>query len=67
MDGVRVAGPALTAEVAAPILKEVLERLEFLRVLRDHGARRVGAPSALIMPAPPPAIEMPPTPVPGDG
>ena len=31
MDGLRVAGPALTAEVAAPILKEVLERLEFLQ------------------------------------
>ena len=31
VDGFRVAGPALTAEVAAPILKEVLERLEFLR------------------------------------
>ncbi|MBN9889196.1 rod shape-determining protein MreC [Salipiger abyssi] len=26
------------------------ERLEFLRVLRDHGARRVSAPSALILP-----------------
>lgn len=43
------------------------ERLEFLRVLRDHGARRVGSPSALILPATPPAIEMPPAPVPGDG
>tara|TARA_B100001123_G_scaffold198268_1_gene225539 strand:+ start:47 stop:2518 length:2472 start_codon:yes stop_codon:yes gene_type:complete len=31
MDGRRVAGPALPAEIAAPILKEVLERLEFLR------------------------------------
>ena len=31
VDGFRVTGPALTAEVAAPILKEVLERLEFLR------------------------------------
>ncbi len=36
------------------------ERLEFLRVLRDHGARRVDQPSALILPeelpdrAPPP-------------
>lgn len=29
------------------------ERLEFLRVLRDHGAQRVEAPSALILPAPP--------------
>ncbi|HBM59394.1 MAG TPA: rod shape-determining protein MreC [Citreicella sp.] len=28
------------------------ERLEFLRVLRDHGARRVNAPSGLILPAP---------------
>ncbi len=26
------------------------ERLEFLRVLRDHGARRVDAPSALVLP-----------------
>ena len=43
------------------------ERLEFLRVLRDHGARRVGSPSALILPSTPPAIEMPPAPVPGDG
>ena len=31
MAGFRVAGPALTAEVATPILKEVLERLEFLQ------------------------------------
>ena len=31
MEGVPAAGPALTAEVAAPILKEVLERLEFLQ------------------------------------
>ena len=31
MDGIGVAGPVLTAEVAAPILKEVLERLEFLQ------------------------------------
>ena len=31
MDGVGVAGPVLTAEVATPILKEVLERLEFLQ------------------------------------
>jgi len=31
MGGRRVAGPALPAEIAAPILKEVLERLEFLR------------------------------------
>jgi excinuclease ABC subunit A len=31
VDGLHVAGPALTAEVATPILKEVLERLEFLQ------------------------------------
>lgn len=30
------------------------ERLEFLRVLRDHGARRVSNPSALILPETPP-------------
>ncbi|MCR8548106.1 rod shape-determining protein MreC [Salipiger sp. P9] len=30
------------------------ERLEFLRVLRDHGARQVSAPSALILPETPP-------------
>lgn len=30
------------------------ERLEFLRVLRDHGARRVANPSALILPEQPP-------------
>ncbi|MFD1344422.1 rod shape-determining protein MreC [Litorisediminicola beolgyonensis] len=30
------------------------ERLEFLRVLRDHGARRVTQPSALITPEEPP-------------
>ena len=30
------------------------ERLEFLRVLRDHGARRVAQPSALILPEDPP-------------
>ncbi|MFP7569893.1 rod shape-determining protein MreC [Marivita sp. S2033] len=30
------------------------ERLEFLRVLRDHGSRRVSNPSALILPAVPP-------------
>jgi rod shape-determining protein MreC len=32
------------------------ERLEFLRVLRDHGARRVSSPSALILPETPPGI-----------
>jgi rod shape-determining protein MreC len=31
------------------------ERLEFLRVLRDHGARRVASPSALILPEAPPS------------
>jgi len=31
MDGVGVSGPVLTAEVATPILKEVLDRLEFLQ------------------------------------
>ena len=30
-DGLRSAGPLLPAEIAGPILKEVLERLEFLR------------------------------------
>jgi rod shape-determining protein MreC len=30
------------------------ERLEFLRVLRDHGARRVSNPAALILPETPP-------------
>lgn len=33
------------------------ERLEFLRVLRDHGARRVSSPSALILPEVPPGTE----------
>ena len=32
------------------------ERLEFLRVLRGHGARRVSSPSALILPETPPGI-----------
>ncbi|EIE51174.1 rod shape-determining protein MreC [Salipiger aestuarii] len=36
------------------------ERLEFLRVLRDHGARQVSAPSALILPEIPPGMQMPP-------
>ncbi|ETX15464.1 rod shape-determining protein MreC [Roseivivax halodurans JCM 10272] len=35
------------------------ERLEFLRVLRDHGARRVTAPSGLITPAEPQVAPMP--------
>ncbi|APX21892.1 MAG: rod shape-determining protein MreC [Rhodobacteraceae bacterium] len=33
------------------------ERLEFLRVLRDHGARRVSSPSALILPEVPPGSD----------
>lgn len=33
------------------------ERLEFLRVLRDHGARRVSSPSALILPELPPGTD----------
>ena len=42
------------------------ERLEFLRVLRDHGARRVSSPSALILPeeAPVPQTEFTPVPAP---
>ncbi|NDW00617.1 rod shape-determining protein MreC [Salipiger sp. PrR002] len=35
------------------------ERLEFLRVLRDHGARRVNAPSGLILPEHPPESRAP--------
>ena len=42
---VRDTGGRLRARLAADY-----ERLEFLRVLRDHGARRVDAPSALIIP-----------------
>ena len=38
-------GGRLRARLAADY-----ERLEFLRILRDHGARRVDAPSALILP-----------------
>ncbi|MFW2543351.1 rod shape-determining protein MreC [Primorskyibacter sp. 2E107] len=38
-------GGRLRARLAADY-----ERLEFLRVLRDHGARRVESPSALILP-----------------
>lgn len=42
------------------------ERLEFLRVLRDHGAHRVSGPSSLILPEVPPAplteAEAPPAP-----
>jgi rod shape-determining protein MreC len=47
-------GGRLRARLAADY-----ERLEFLRVLRDHGARRVEAPSALILPerAPEPEAE----------
>jgi len=36
------------------------ERLEFLRVLRDHGARKVSQPSALILPDVPPGTGTPP-------
>ena len=36
------------------------ERLEFLRVLRDHGARKVSQPSALILPDEPPGTNTPP-------
>ncbi|MGY9048223.1 rod shape-determining protein MreC [Puniceibacterium antarcticum] len=35
------------------------ERLEFLRVLRDHGARKVDQPSALILPSVPPGSTPP--------
>ena len=42
-------GGRLRARLAADY-----ERLEFLRVLRDHGARRVASPSALILPESPP-------------
>ncbi|MGR3495715.1 rod shape-determining protein MreC [Citreimonas sp.] len=35
------------------------ERLEFLRVLRDHGSRRVRAPSSLIVPDLPPGTREP--------
>jgi rod shape-determining protein MreC len=38
------------------------ERLEFLRVLRDHGTRKVNQPSALILPAVPPGTGTPPPP-----
>jgi rod shape-determining protein MreC len=38
-------GGRLRARLAADY-----ERLEFLRVLRDHGARRVDAPSELVLP-----------------
>ncbi len=45
------------------------ERLEFLRVLRDHGSRAVNAPSGLILPNALPDGGEPPTPAeaPGDG
>ncbi len=42
------------------------ERLEFLRVLRDHGARRVNNPSALILPEELPGQDDPQPRVPGD-
>ncbi|SNS35709.1 rod shape-determining protein MreC [Antarctobacter heliothermus] len=47
------------------------ERLEFLRVLRDHGTRRVDSPSSLILPEDLPDAGVPPVTapdaVPGDG
>ena len=46
------------------------ERLEFLRVLRDHGTRQVGNPSALILPdaLPDAGVPVPDQPeIPGDG
>ena len=47
------------------------ERLEFLRVLRDHGTRRVDLPSSLILPEELPDAGVPPTAAPdvvsGDG
>jgi len=42
------------------------ERLEFLRVLRDHGARQVGSPSALILPETIPDSGEAPSPAPSD-
>lgn len=45
-------GGRLRARLAADY-----ERLEFLRVLRDHGARRVSSPSALILPEEAPDAE----------
>ncbi|EPX78347.1 rod shape-determining protein MreC [Salipiger mucosus] len=36
------------------------ERLEFLRVLRDHGARQVSSPASLILPETPPDAGPPP-------
>lgn len=61
-------GGRLRARLAADY-----ERLEFLRVLRDHGARRVSQPSGLILPRelPDSAPQTPPAltsdPEPGDG
>ncbi|KUF12636.1 rod shape-determining protein MreC [Pseudoponticoccus marisrubri] len=60
-------GGRLRARLAADY-----ERLEFLRVLRDHGARRVNNPSALILPeerpdAGPPPEETTDAPEAGDG
>ena len=42
------------------------ERLEFLRVLRDHGARRVANPGGLILPETPPGADTPSPPTTGD-
>ncbi|MFZ7092006.1 rod shape-determining protein MreC [Primorskyibacter sp. 2E233] len=52
-------GGRLRARLAADY-----ERLEFLRVLRDHGARRVSNPSALILPEDLPDAGEPPAPEP---
>ncbi len=58
------AGGRLRARLAADY-----ERLEFLRVLRDHGARRVSEPSALITPEELPDADPEPAPAAeaGDG
>ncbi|MDJ0823043.1 MAG: rod shape-determining protein MreC [Paracoccaceae bacterium] len=59
----RDAGGRLRAGLAADY-----ERLEFLRVLRDHGARRVSQPGGLILPEELPGADEPaPDVAPGDG
>jgi len=54
------------AQTPAGILRARLaadyERLEFLRVLRDHGARRVSSPAGLILPSETPGSDTPPEP-----
>ena len=56
-------GGRLRARLAADY-----ERLEFLRILRDHGARRVREPSALILPEGDISATIEPTdPAEGDG